>query len=64
MGDVTADIEHEVRADEVKPGDYLPGLGRVQSVNTGPRGVKLFSEGNDWTVFLDKRHRVVVIHAR
>lgn len=52
--------EHEIRADEVRPGDYLAGLGRVQSVTTHQR-ITLHSEGNDWKVSVDPRHRVVVI---
>lgn len=54
-------VEHELRADEVKPGDYLAGLGRVQSYSESKGRVTLRSEGKDWRVSLDKRHRVVVI---
>lgn len=54
-------IEQEIRADEVKPGDYLAGLGRVQNYSEGNRRVTLHSEGNDWRVSLDPRHRVVVL---
>jgi hypothetical protein len=58
--------ETTVRASEVQPGDYLAGLGRVQSFNDsgGPvsrRRITLFSEGNDWKVTLNPRHEVVVI---
>lgn len=53
--------EIEVRADQVKPGDYLLGLGRVQSYSEGAGRVALASEGNDWRVRLDPRHRVVVL---
>lgn len=54
-------VEHEIRADEVKPGDYLAGLGRVQGYSEGKGRVTLYSGGNDWRVSLDRRHRVVVI---
>jgi hypothetical protein len=57
--------EIEIRADEVKPGDYLPGLGRVQSFSVGGQGsqrrVTLFGEGDFWRVSLNPRHRVVVL---
>jgi hypothetical protein len=52
--------EIEVRAREVECGDYLLGLGRVQSVTTANR-ITLHSEGNDWKVMLDPRHPVVVL---
>ena len=60
--------EHEIRADEVKPGDYLLGLGRVQSFNLGGQGsrrrVTLSSEWDLWRVSVHPQHRVVVIHDR
>jgi hypothetical protein len=59
-------VEHEIRADEVHPGDYLAGLGRVQSFNDsggapGKRRVTLYSEGQDWRVNVHPSHRVVVL---
>ena len=59
-------IEYEVRADQVKPGDYLPGLGRIQTTNDsgGPltrRRITLYSEGGDWRVIVHPGHPVVVI---
>lgn len=56
--------EIEIRADEVKPGDYLLGLGRIQSYNDSGgtrRRITLFSEGSDFRVNLHPLHRVVVL---
>ena len=58
--------EYEIPADQVKPGDYLLGLGRVQSFNDSggspsKRRITLFSEGNDWRVNLNPHSQVVVL---
>jgi hypothetical protein len=59
--------EYEIRADEVKPGDYLAGLGRVQSFNDSggnaqrKRRITLYSEGDDWRVNVHPSHHVVVL---
>jgi hypothetical protein len=53
--------EIEIRADEVKPGDYLLGLGRVQSFTSGGKRITLTSEWDLWRVTLNPRHRVVVL---
>lgn len=52
-----------VRADAVRLGDYLLGLGRVQAITSGGRGksVTLHSEFGLWRVHVDARHRVVVL---
>lgn len=60
-----AEREIQVRADAVQCGDYLAGLGRVQSFthggNSNARRVTLSSEGNDWKVNIHPMHPVVVI---
>jgi hypothetical protein len=53
--------EIEVRADEVRLGDYLLGLGVVQTRNLYRRQVALYSEGPLWRVIVDAAHRVVVL---
>lgn len=59
-------VEQKIRADEVKCGDYLLGLGRVQSYSEWPdsqgrKRVTLHSEGNDWKVSVHPLHPVVVV---
>jgi hypothetical protein len=56
--------EQEVRADAVRLGDYLAGLGRVEGKTTHGRRVTLHSEGNIWKVSADAGHPVVVIRDR
>jgi hypothetical protein len=53
--------EIEVRADEVRLGDYLLGLGVVQTRNLYRGQVTLYSEGPLWRVTVDAAHRVVVL---
>lgn len=52
--------EIEVRAHAVKLGDWVLGLGRVQSITMTKR-ITLHSEGNDWRVDLDPHASVVVL---
>lgn len=54
-------LEHEVRAGDVKLGDYLAGLGRVQSLTTYGKRVTLHGEFDLWRASVDRAHRVVVI---
>jgi hypothetical protein len=53
--------EHEIRADEVKPGDILAGLGRVQAYTHHRGRVTLHSEWGLWRVSVHPLHRVVVL---
>lgn len=53
--------EHEIRADAVRPDDYLAGLGRVRSYTRYGRRVTLFGEFDLWRVTVDGSHRVVVL---
>lgn len=53
--------EREIRADEVKPGDYIAGLGRVQSYTHYGQRCTLFSEWDLWKLSTLRAHRLVVV---
>ena len=53
--------EVEIRADEVKLGDVIAGLGRVQSFNQYGKRVTLGSEWDLWRLSVLGAHRIVVL---
>jgi hypothetical protein len=53
--------EYEIRADEVQPGDYIAGLGRVQSFTKYGQKVTLASEWDLWRLSVLGSHRLVVL---
>lgn len=53
--------EIEVPAYAIKLGDYLAGVGRIQSKTTYGKRVTLRGEGDDWKLDVHKLHPLVVL---
>jgi hypothetical protein len=54
-------LEIEVPAYAIRLGDYLAGVGRIQSKTSQGKRVVLRGEGDDWKLDVHKLHPLVVL---